>query len=165
MDGDVEVSVLKAGVGMIADIMRSEYKRWKEGKIQDKEEFKEANKKLRIAVGKGIVSMEEAKINLGEQIVYNARNLANNVTTISFILISVSEEIRGKLPEKVSDETRKLGRAFSSWQTELNVWKLKPPASYGENASLKENQKFRTYSPKEMLDTLSKFEESLDDLE
>ena len=165
MDGDVEVSTLNAGVGVIADIMGFEYKRWKEGKIQDKEEFKEANKKLRIAVGKGIVSMEEAKINLGEQIVYNARNLANNVTTISFILISVSEEIRGKLPEKVSDETRKLGRAFSSWQTELNVWKLKPPASYGENASLKENQKFRTYSPKEMLDTLSKFEESLDDLE
>lgn len=162
---DLGATTLKEGVKTIGEIMRTEYKRWREESTLRKSEFKEANKKLRITINNCIVSMERAKLQFETNCIFNAKILANSVSDTASILTNVSEEIRGILPEKVSDETRRLGRAFSKWQTELNVFKMKSiNEGMSDNTALNEDQKWRTYSPKEMLDTLTEFESNLEEL-
>ena len=166
MDFITTFSAVKEGVKAGLEILKIEYSLYRQNTIKEKEKFKDSNKKLKVSTSSSIVLMENAIISSGSKPLFNARTLADNVSKIAYELDRVAEESRGILPKELCNATKDLSRSFSKWQTELNVFKLHGTnEGMSSNVGLEENQKFQTYSSKEMLDILKDFYNSLEDLE
>lgn len=156
--------VLKELVELATGIIKNEYSLWRDKKIEEKEKFQEANKKLRMAMSTSMRHMESAVLQLGPKRVFYAMALAENVTKITYELDKVAEEIRDILPKEVYDATKNLADSFSKWQTELNIYKTVQQGKTGSTTVIPEDMNWRSYSPGGMLDVLKTFFSSLEDL-
>lgn len=160
MEAAIAVPALLKMIEFASPILRDEYSRWRQGKIEDKERFKEANKKVRVATSRSIVHMQNSMMSLGSKRIFLARTLAENVSKIAYDLDEAAEETKDIMKREVYEATKNLARAFNKWQTELNPYKL----TTGKTG-IREDMKFRSYSPGEMMTLLDTFYRSLEDLE
>lgn len=166
MESAIAVEAMTRGIGAAVSIMQSEYTLWRQKKIERKEEFRDANKKLRVAINKSMLHMEYAAIQTGSVRLYRAQTLADKVSEIVYELDGAAEEGRDVLRKEVYDAAKNLAKAFTKWQAELNPFKLRSTSGgTATNSALKENQKFRSYSPAEMLGLLREFYQGLEELD
>lgn len=160
MEAAIAFPTLLKMIEFAAPVLQGEYSRWRQGKIDDKEKFREANKKLRVTASRSIVHMQNSLMALGSRRIFIARTLAENVSKIAYDLDEAAEETKDIMKKEVYEATKNLAAAFNKWQTELNPYKLTKG-----NTAIREDMKWRSYSPREMMTLLDAYYKSLEDLE